>query len=165
MLTGMIAPYAGRVNDQAEKDNLEQLGWLLCDGGTVNRNTYATLYDVIGDFWGDGDGNTTFNLPDLRGYFMRGVDHGTGHDPDALDRTEITNGGSSGDMVGSYQGDAFTDHTHQFNMFVGDSNNWKKGKPDGGYVGYNQTGSTGSAGQATETRPKNVYVEFLIYWK
>lgn len=42
-------------------------GWLACDGSAVSRTTYAKLFNAIGTTWGDGDGSTTFNLPDLRG--------------------------------------------------------------------------------------------------
>ena len=47
-------------------------GWLLCDGSAVSRTTYADLYAVIGDTYGDGDGSTTFNLPDLTDKFVQG---------------------------------------------------------------------------------------------
>lgn len=49
-------------------------GWLLCDGSAVSRTTYATLFAAISTVWGTGDGSTTFNLPDLRGQFLRGYD-------------------------------------------------------------------------------------------
>ena len=42
-------------------------GWLLCDGSAISRTTYADLFAVIGTSFGEGDGSTTFNLPDLRG--------------------------------------------------------------------------------------------------
>jgi microcystin-dependent protein len=41
-------------------------GWLLCDGSTVSRETYAALFAAISTVWGNGDGSTTFNLPDFR---------------------------------------------------------------------------------------------------
>lgn len=47
-------------------------GWLLCDGSAVSRTTYADLYAVIGDTYGDGDGSTTFNLPDMSDKFIQG---------------------------------------------------------------------------------------------
>lgn len=47
--------------------------WLLCDGSAVSRTDYADLYALIGDNFGDGDGSTTFNLPDYRGKFLRGL--------------------------------------------------------------------------------------------
>lgn len=40
-------------------------GYLLCDGSALNREVYAELFDAIGTAWGEGDGETTFNLPDL----------------------------------------------------------------------------------------------------
>ena len=46
-------------------------GWLFCDGSAVTRATYASLYSAIGTTYGSGDGSTTFNLPDLRGQFIR----------------------------------------------------------------------------------------------
>lgn len=48
-------------------------GWLDCDGSAVSRTTYADLFAVIGEDYGAGDGSTTFNVPDLRGLFLRGV--------------------------------------------------------------------------------------------
>ena len=47
-------------------------GWLLCDGSAVSRTDYADLYAVIGDTYGDGDGSTTFNLPNLTDKFIQG---------------------------------------------------------------------------------------------
>lgn len=47
-------------------------GWLLCDGSAVSRTTYAALYAVIGDTYGNGDGSTTFNLPNLVDKFIQG---------------------------------------------------------------------------------------------
>lgn len=47
--------------------------WFLCDGQAVSRTTYATLFSIIGTNFGDGDGSTTFNLPDYRGKFLRGL--------------------------------------------------------------------------------------------
>lgn len=55
-------------------------GYLECDGTAISRSTYAALYAVVGTTYGSGDGSTTFNLPDLRGYFVRGWDHGRGVD-------------------------------------------------------------------------------------
>ncbi|RMH12700.1 MAG: tail fiber protein, partial [Gammaproteobacteria bacterium] len=55
-------------------------GWLECNGAAINRTTYADLFAVIGTTYGAGDGVTTFNLPDLRGEFIRGYDNGRGAD-------------------------------------------------------------------------------------
>ena len=55
-------------------------GWLECDGSAVSRTQYADLFAHLGTDFGAGDGSTTFNLPDLRGEFIRGWDHGRGVD-------------------------------------------------------------------------------------
>lgn len=47
--------------------------WLLCDGRTVSRTDYPVLFSIIGENFGAGDGSTTFNLPDYRGKFLRGL--------------------------------------------------------------------------------------------
>lgn len=52
-------------------------GWLLCDGSAVSRTTYAALFAAISTTWGAGNGTTTFNVPDLRGQFLRGYDSRT----------------------------------------------------------------------------------------
>ena len=55
-------------------------GWLICDGTAILRTTYADLFNAIGTTFGAGNGSTTFNLPDLRGEFIRGFDGGKGVD-------------------------------------------------------------------------------------
>lgn len=55
-------------------------GWLKCNGQAVSRTTYSDLFDAIGTVYGAGDGSTTFNLPDLRGEFLRGWDDARGVD-------------------------------------------------------------------------------------
>lgn len=73
-------------------------GWLVCNGAAISRTTYAALFAVIGTTWGAGDGSTTFNLPDLRGEFIRGLDLGRGVD--------------SGRVLGSAQASQNLSHTH-----------------------------------------------------
>jgi microcystin-dependent protein len=74
-------------------------GWLAADGSAVSRSTYATLFAAIATTYGSGDGSTTFNLPDLRGYFVRGS--GTNSDSTV-----------SG-TFGTKQADAFQGHWHE----------------------------------------------------
>lgn len=52
-------------------------GWFLCDGSAVSRTIYSTLFSRIGTNYGPGNGSTTFNLPDLRSRFARGVNSGS----------------------------------------------------------------------------------------
>lgn len=62
---GIIVPFAA---------NNPPTGWLICDGSAVSRTTYASLFNIIGITYGEGNGSTTFNLPDLRNMFIRGID-------------------------------------------------------------------------------------------
>ena len=55
-------------------------GWLSCSGTAVSRTTYSRLWGTIGTTYGAGNGSTTFNLPDLRGEFVRGLDNSRGVD-------------------------------------------------------------------------------------
>ncbi|WP_375666701.1 phage tail protein [Bartonella sp. TT121SHDZB] len=50
-------------------------GWLPCDGRSYSRDKYRTLFATIGTMWGQGGDETTFNVPDLRGMFLRGFDY------------------------------------------------------------------------------------------
>lgn len=75
-------------------------GFLVCDGSAVSRTTYAELFAAIGTLYGAGNGTSTFNLPDLRGEFIRGVDGGRGVDPSR--------------SLGSAQGDAIRNATGTF---------------------------------------------------
>lgn len=67
--TGTITAFAGSAAPS---------GYLPCDGAAVSRSTYATLFAVIGETWGVGDGVTTFNVPDLRGRTAIGTGTGAG---------------------------------------------------------------------------------------
>lgn len=55
-------------------------GYLELAGQAISRTTYSALFALFGTTYGIGDGSTTFNLPDLRGEFVRGWDHGRGID-------------------------------------------------------------------------------------
>ena len=46
-------------------------GWLECNGASISRSTYSELYSKLSTTYGSGNGSTTFNLPDFRGYFLR----------------------------------------------------------------------------------------------
>lgn len=63
---GTILQYAGM---------LPPNGWLLCDGRTVSRASYAGLFAILGVLYGSGDGATTFHLPDFRGRVAVGLDN------------------------------------------------------------------------------------------
>jgi microcystin-dependent protein len=60
--------------------NTAPTGWLKANGATISRITYSDLFAAIGTTFGAGDGSTTFQLPDLRGEFIRGWDDSRGAD-------------------------------------------------------------------------------------
>ena len=60
--------------------NTAPSGWLKANGAAISRTAYANLFAVVGTTWGVGDGETTFQLPDFRGEFLRGFDDGRGVD-------------------------------------------------------------------------------------
>lgn len=98
---GTVAAYAG---------SSAPSGWLLCGGQAVSRTTYATLFAVIGTVYGSGDGSTTFNVPDLRGRVVAGIDNMGGSTA-----SRITNAvaGIVGTTLGAAGGDqALQAHTH-----------------------------------------------------
>ena len=76
-------------------------GYLECNGAAVSRSTYASLFSSISTTWGVGDGSSTFNLPDLRGQFVRGWDNSAGVD--------------SGRSFASSQSDQNKAHNHSVN--------------------------------------------------
>jgi microcystin-dependent protein len=119
-------------------------GYLYCNGAAISRTTYSLLYSVIGTTYGNGNGSTTFNLPDFRGVFLRGY------------------GGNSRNF-GLYQADAFQSHSHGW--YVGNT-----GSTSHAYQVYRATctyaGETiedpGFTSSNIETRPKNISVKFAI---
>ena len=85
-------------------------GWALCYGQSLKRGRYPELFAAIGTSWG-GQNSKRFNLPDLRGRFIRGADAGSGRDPDAGER-EASKPGGNETGVGSVQDDSFQNHSH-----------------------------------------------------
>lgn len=145
-----LAP-AGQVAHFAS--NSAPTGWLKANGAAISRTAYADLFAAIGTTFGAGDGFNTFNLPDLRGEFVRGWDDGRGAD--------------YGRAFGGAQGDAIRNITGTFDANVNDGT-WAKTGPF--YtVSYQATGTDGQGGggivgfdasrvvpTANENRPRNV---------
>ena len=69
--TGTISAYAGAT---------APTGYLLCDGSAVSRSTYSALWTALGTTsspYGQGDGSSTFNTPNLKGRTIIGVGVGS----------------------------------------------------------------------------------------
>ena len=153
-------------------------GFLLCDGTSHLKAQYPELYAVIGNANGTVS-QDTFCVPDMRGRFMRGVDDGAGIDPDAASRTAV-NGGNSGDDVGSVQDDALQNITGSFtcnainvtsSSFVGvgafvsallGTFTFAGGGGSPSTYGKYSFDASRIARTSTETRPKNLGVNFII---
>jgi microcystin-dependent protein len=133
-------------------------GWLICDGSEVSRTDYAALFEAIGTNFGEGDGATTFHLPDLRGRFARGTDNGGGNDPDAATRAASNTGGNTGDAVGSLQNDELGSHNHGFAKGSSVTSTGVYAYAANNGNGNHSTLNTGGS----ETRPKNVSVNYII---
>ena len=84
---GEITPFAGPIDTEY---------YLECAGQAVSRITYGDLFNKIGITHGQGDGSTTFNLPDYRGQFLRGriaIANATGSGTAASNQATFTNHG------------------------------------------------------------------------
>lgn len=140
-------------------------GYLECDGASVSRAAYAALFAAIGTAFGAGDGSTTFALPDLRGEFVRGWDHGRGVD--------------AGRSLGSAQGDAIRNITGEatrtgtYGLLGTDAGNvtgcFELGTATSGIVGNGSGAGRWLAFDASnvvptadENRPRNVALMHII---
>ena len=85
-------------------------GFLLCDGTAVSRSTYADLFAVIGETYGNGDGATTFNVPDLQGKMPQGYESGVFDLATSVNTTTVTVSGNVGDT--SISSNQLAQHSH-----------------------------------------------------
>ncbi len=124
-------------------------GYLICNGAAVSRSTYGSLFGAIGITYGAGDGSSTFNVPDLRGEFIRGFDSGRG-----IDNARV---------FGSMQTDALRSHTHTLTVVdIGTSNSNNRGITARGSTSGSSGTRTTHASGGTETRPRNVALQPII---
>jgi len=169
MPVGTVSAYAGPIESGPGQGpaSLEALGWMLCDGRALEAALYPELFAVLGHLYGGAGG--TFTIPDYRGAFLRGVDHGSGRDPDISARTPAPNG--TGDGIGSTQGSALQDHRHDYDATTQPAGGEPGAAPGGVVVQAMQT--TGgpvpppATGQSLgtsqhETRPANIAVNYII---
>jgi hypothetical protein len=139
--------------------SLAKGGWLLCDG-----KQYKVTDPQIGDLtltfqgcWGLTEDGRWFRVPDMQGVFLRGVANTSLKDPDAIKRTAMYKGGAEKNNVGSYQPDAFANHSHTSGLRTRGA-----GLDGNGSANLASGANTGIEGGSIETRPKNVYVHYLV---
>lgn len=145
---GSVITYAG---------STAPAGWLKCNGAAISRSTYSALFAVVGSTYGAGNGTSTFNVPDLRGEFVRGWDDARG-----VDATRA---------IGTAQGENYISHVHSYHTayIIGS-----------GSAGFDGTAITGNSVQGSyqvanaipaqytnasggnETRPRNVALLYCI---
>lgn len=166
---GTVLAYAGTVSDTQA---LSDLGWLLCDGSAYSNSSkapYYALFQVIGTSYGANTSNQTFCVPNYTGQFLRGVDGGRGLDPDSSARAAANPSqpiqGNAGDNVGSLQASAFASHVHSYGYQGGNHQIQADSFGDTCIDHGPQTVSTNAYGSSTETRPVNIYVNYLIKYR
>jgi len=148
-------------------------GWMECDGSAISRASYSalnTLYANDGYLWGNGNTTTTFNIPDLRGYFLRGRSASNAVDPDGPR------------ALANNQADALKNHKHfEFaNASVDIANpidaasqaakHSTSGTSDAGEAIITKSATAATlgltsdptAGGAAETRPKNIAIIYIV---
>lgn len=135
------------------------MGWLPCDGAAINRTTYAPLFSAIGYIHG-GSGNS-FNVPDLRGEFIRGWSAGRAVD--------------TGRVFGSSQVDEYKSHSHNVNNQSSEGPQWlafSRNDLSPSAVNDGTAYTAGGLGNdrifyivnsgGTETRPRNITLLYCI---
>lgn len=174
---GVVVPYAGDIDDPDLRAYFAGVGWLVCDGSRVDTECFAELFFVLGDRYGSveaSDTGYTFQLPDYRGQFLRGLDTrpaSESRDPDAEHRgyaDPASKTGNSGAKVGSTQDFAFQGHEHGVTQATGAQEVAEGGTGGFGAETSGETTSIETVGEygevkvAKETRPTNAAVNFLI---
>jgi hypothetical protein len=175
ILIGTVVPYAGEVVDTGGLVEVpsQGSGWFLCNGAPADSHRFPDLFTAIRAAHGNGSDDvqpgTDFNLPDYRGYFLRGVSGSTNRDPDKGDGDRPANhpGGNVGNRVGSVQGDMFLNHRHVtqgFHLEASGGHGFDgsgfaaNSAPNGAWDRPFLTSDSGGR----ETRPKNAYVNWII---
>jgi microcystin-dependent protein len=144
----------GRIGTFATSEAIPP-GWVECDGRALSRSAYSALFGVFGTYFGNGDGSTTFNSPDVSGRAIFGRDAGKGR---------LTGAGGIGGIIGSaggsetvtlseaqmpshgHGGSTGPAGAHDHGGGTGQAGQHNHGGLTGNSGGHNHTGTTGGAG-------------------
>lgn len=102
VVTGSITIFGG---------NYAPSGYLSCDGSAVSRVFYGSLYGVIGTSYGSGDGNSTFNVPNLQGRVP------VGYVPNQADGNFQSYGQTGGEDTHTLSYNEMPSHAHGVNDY------------------------------------------------
>tara|TARA_R100000353_G_scaffold111962_1_gene80264 strand:+ start:3354 stop:4280 length:927 start_codon:yes stop_codon:yes gene_type:complete len=125
-------------------------GYLECNGAAISRSTYATLFATISTTFGSGDGSSTFNLPDLRGQFVRGW------------ANNASNTGDDGRSFASSQADQNKTHAHTASVTDPGHKHVTKGHGTQDDGGSNVTGSTSGGSSSTSMNDANTGISVSV---
>lgn len=154
---GTVLPFAG---------NIEPEGFLFTEGQEVLRNAYPGLFAAIGTTYGEGDGATTFNLPDYREMVLVGAGQNVKLDIKAHDVYEL----------GQFKDDQLQGHSHNFEWNNKDPNNSHGGLMSGGgsynsvttgktvltIKGVTTDGENGEPRAGATTHGKQIGIRYII---
>jgi microcystin-dependent protein len=177
---GAVMAFAGPlglVSDTEKKAKnqilLRRSVWEVCDGRELKVMDYQELFDVLGYVYG-GNGTSTFKIPDYRGYFLRGVTGSTQNDPDVNERRPPDGGsGGTNNEAGSIQDHALQFHEHVYKSAPAPATPSQQGTAAGAPPSQSSLTEKGPTSNLLlppgdvkvskmETRPKNMYVHFII---
>ena len=138
--------------------------WFLCNGQAINRVTYSELFALIGTKFGSGDGTTTFNLPDYRGKFLRGLGGNSAKDVYTTQEEGLPN------ITGKYQVaelthgnlDLYTEgalYSYPTNLIPPSS---QSRDPKAYGIGFDAARSSAIYGKSTHVTPVNQAVNYFI---
>lgn len=153
-IPGVVLPYAGSTVPN---------GFLLCDGQAVSRTQYQNLFDVIGITYGDGDGVTTFNLPNLQDRFVQGAGANTVGTKKSAGLPNIT---GSFSITGNDSSGAWGTGTGAFIATSSDTNHYFSSEKSTGTStkGYNFNASKTNSiyGKSTTVQPPAICMNYII---
>lgn len=139
--------------------------WLICNGQAVSRETYSELFAVIGTTYGDGNGSTTFNLPDFSSRSPMGIGEGT----DGTNTETTTLGQEKGEYKHQLIESELPEHTHKIYEFnTNNAGSWTyndiavvQGTAQGAGASLQKTSKTGENGAHNTIHPV-LGVNFII---
>lgn len=147
--SGAVIPFAGSIAPQ---------GYLLCDGSEVSRADYPYLFDAIGTIYGEGDGSTTFNLPNLQDKFIEGSGTNAVGTEMSAGLPNITGGLHAYTYLNGTPSGALTSLINNTNQAKMD------GARDSNYVAFNFNASRSNSiyGKSSTVQPPSIVMQYII---